>query len=79
MQRVGFRFVALDCHERDVLGLNLFHQGIHCQRRTFEHRHTEAVHVDAMSLYMLQNPADYDVLVMEKMFGDILSRYLIAP
>jgi 3-isopropylmalate dehydrogenase len=33
----------------------------------------EAVYVDAMSLYMVQNPWDFDVLVMENMFGDILS------
>lgn len=33
----------------------------------------EAVYVDAMSLYMVQNPWDYDVLVMENQFGDILS------
>jgi len=35
--------------------------------------HAEAVYVDAMSLYLVQNPADYDVLVMENQFGDILS------
>jgi 3-isopropylmalate dehydrogenase len=34
---------------------------------------TEAVYVDAMSLYMVQNPWDFDVLVMENQFGDILS------
>lgn len=33
----------------------------------------EAVYVDAMSYYMVQNPWDYDVLVMENQFGDILS------
>jgi 3-isopropylmalate dehydrogenase len=33
----------------------------------------DAVHVDAMALYMVQNPWDFDVLVMENMFGDILS------
>jgi 3-isopropylmalate dehydrogenase len=32
-----------------------------------------AVYVDAMSLYMVQNPSDFDVLVMENQFGDILS------
>ncbi|NNE00770.1 MAG: isocitrate/isopropylmalate dehydrogenase family protein [Pirellulaceae bacterium] len=32
-----------------------------------------AVYVDAMSLYMVQNPWDFDVLVMENQFGDILS------
>jgi 3-isopropylmalate dehydrogenase len=34
---------------------------------------SEAVYVDAMSLYMVQKPWDYDVLVMENQFGDILS------
>lgn len=34
------------------------------------HEHTL---VDAMSLYLVQNPAAFDVLVMENMFGDILS------
>ena len=33
----------------------------------------ESVYVDAMSLYMVQNPWDFDVLVMENQFGDILS------
>ncbi len=33
----------------------------------------DAVYVDAMSLYMVQNPWDFDVLVMENQFGDILS------
>ena len=32
-----------------------------------------AVYVDAMSLFMVQNPWDFDVLVMENQFGDILS------
>lgn len=33
----------------------------------------EAIYVDAMSLYLVQNPWDFDVLVMENQFGDILS------
>lgn len=33
----------------------------------------DAVYVDAMSLFMVQNPWDFDVLVMENQFGDILS------
>lgn len=33
----------------------------------------ERVYVDAMSLYLLQHPAHYDVVVTENMFGDILS------
>lgn len=34
---------------------------------------SDAVYVDAMSLYMVQQPWDFDVLVMENQFGDILS------
>jgi 3-isopropylmalate dehydrogenase len=34
---------------------------------------TEAVYVDAMSMYMVQDPTAFDVLVMENQFGDILS------
>lgn len=33
----------------------------------------DAAYVDAMSLYLVQNPSAYDVLVMENQFGDILS------
>jgi 3-isopropylmalate dehydrogenase len=33
----------------------------------------EAVYVDAMSLYMVECPQNFDVLVMENEFGDILS------
>ncbi len=33
----------------------------------------EAAYVDAMSLYLVQDPSCYDVLVMENQFGDILS------
>ncbi|MEM7236164.1 MAG: isocitrate/isopropylmalate family dehydrogenase, partial [Planctomycetota bacterium] len=35
--------------------------------------HADAVYVDAMSLYMVQSPQNFDVLVMENQFGDILS------
>lgn len=33
----------------------------------------EAAYVDATSLYLVQNPSAFDVLVMENQFGDILS------
>jgi 3-isopropylmalate dehydrogenase len=33
----------------------------------------DAVYVDAMSLHMVLTPSDWDVLVMENQFGDILS------
>ncbi|MHC4213873.1 MAG: isocitrate/isopropylmalate family dehydrogenase, partial [Planctomycetota bacterium] len=34
---------------------------------------TERVYVDAAALYLVQRPQDFDVLVTENMFGDILS------
>jgi 3-isopropylmalate dehydrogenase len=34
---------------------------------------SEAVYVDAMSLYLVQDPRRYDVVVTENMYGDILS------
>ncbi|MDO8541554.1 MAG: isocitrate/isopropylmalate dehydrogenase family protein [Opitutaceae bacterium] len=34
---------------------------------------TERVYVDAMALFLVQRPQDFDVLVTENMFGDILS------
>ena len=33
----------------------------------------EYAYVDAMALYLVQRPQEYDVMVMENMFGDILS------
>lgn len=41
--------------------------------RNFPDIATDAVYVDAMSLYLVQNPEDFDVLVCENQFGDILS------
>jgi 3-isopropylmalate dehydrogenase len=34
---------------------------------------TERVYVDAMTLYLVQRPHTFDVIVTENMFGDILS------
>ena len=41
--------------------------------REFPQVATERVYVDAMSLYLVQRPEAFDVLVTENMFGDILS------
>ncbi len=35
--------------------------------------HAECAYVDAMSMYLTQSPWRYDVIVVENMFGDILS------
>jgi 3-isopropylmalate dehydrogenase len=34
---------------------------------------TERIYIDASTLYLLQRPADFDVIVTENIFGDILS------
>lgn len=41
--------------------------------KDFPEVETECVYVDAMSLFMVQDPYRYDVMVTENMFGDILS------
>jgi len=41
--------------------------------RHYDDIDADAVYVDAMSLYMVERPGDFDVLVMENQFGDILS------
>jgi len=39
----------------------------------FPNVETERIYVDAASLYLVQRPHTFDVMVMENMFGDILS------
>lgn len=41
--------------------------------REFPQVETERIYVDAASLYFVQNPERFDVIVTENMFGDILS------
>jgi 3-isopropylmalate dehydrogenase len=41
--------------------------------REFPDVQTERVYVDAMTLYLVQRPHTFDVIVTENMFGDILS------
>ncbi|QDU39545.1 putative tartrate dehydrogenase/decarboxylase TtuC' [Maioricimonas rarisocia] len=41
--------------------------------KSFPEIEHDAVYVDAMSLLLVQRPQDFDVLVMENQFGDILS------
>ena len=41
--------------------------------REFPDVRTERVYVDAASLFLVQRPADFDVIVTENMFGDIIS------
>jgi 3-isopropylmalate dehydrogenase len=41
--------------------------------RDFPDVATEHVYIDAMALFLVQRPGDFDVVVTENMFGDILS------
>ena len=42
-------------------------------RRLYPQFETESIYVDAMSQFLIKNPYDYDVLVTDNLFGDILS------
>lgn len=53
--------------------LAFFREVFHDVAESYPDIDRDAVYVDAMSLYMVQNPWDFDVLVMENQFGDILS------
>lgn len=53
--------------------LALFRKVFFDVAQTYPDIESDAVYVDAMSYYMVQNPWDFDVLVMENQFGDILS------
>ncbi len=41
--------------------------------KLFPDINTDQYHVDALSMYMLQRPADFDVVVASNLFGDILT------
>ncbi len=67
------RRVAL-VDKANVLPSMAFFRGIFDEvAREFPAVETERVYVDAMALYLVQRPHDFDVIVTENMFGDILS------
>ena len=52
----------------------IFLQKIFDERKhSFTDIKSEHCYVDAMALNLIRNPWEYDVMVMENMFGDILS------
>ncbi|MBM3793605.1 MAG: isocitrate/isopropylmalate dehydrogenase family protein [Acidobacteria bacterium] len=58
----------------NVLPSMAYFRGIfHEVAKEFPEVKTDAVYVDAASLYLVQRPESFDVLVTENMFGDILS------
>ncbi len=58
----------------NVLPSMAFFRGIFEQIRTeFPAIEAEAIYVDAAALYLVQRPRDFDVIVTENLFGDILS------
>jgi 3-isopropylmalate dehydrogenase len=50
-----------------------FRSVFHSVAREYPDVEASCVYVDAMALYLLQKPHEFDVLVTENMFGDILS------
>ena len=42
-------------------------------RNEFSHIESEAKHIDAVAMELIQHPSDFDVLVTNNMYGDILS------
>ena len=58
----------------NILPSMAFFRGIFQEiSREFPEVDTEALYVDAASLHLIERPEDFDVLVTENMFGDILS------
>lgn len=51
----------------------LFREIFHELAADYPSVETEAIYVDAASLYLVQRPDSFDVMVTENMFGDILS------
>jgi tartrate dehydrogenase/decarboxylase/D-malate dehydrogenase len=43
------------------------------QSKKYPNIKTESIHVDAASMYMIQNPERFDVIVSSNLFGDILT------
>ncbi len=62
-------------HKANVLSLSdgLFLQAVGGVAQEYPQVETETVIVDACAMRLVRHPASFDVLVMENMFGDILS------
>jgi isocitrate dehydrogenase (NAD+) len=63
------------CHKADVLHLSdgLFLATAQEVANDYPFIEFEQIHVDALCLALAQDPTRYDVLVMENLFGDVLS------
>ena len=70
--RRGGKVTLVD--KSNVLPSMAFFRGIFEHIRTeFPAIEAEAIYVDAAALYLVQRPRDFDVIVTENLFGDILS------
>ena len=70
--RGGGKVTLVD--KSNVLPSMAFFRGIFEQIRTeFPAIEAEAIYVDAAALYLVKRPGDFDVIVTENLFGDILS------
>lgn len=62
-------------HKGNILKLSdaLFKDTILKEAKRYKQVKVDDAHVDAMSQWLIKNPQDYDVIVTENLFGDILS------
>ncbi|WP_324194201.1 isocitrate/isopropylmalate dehydrogenase family protein [Nocardia blacklockiae] len=62
-------------HKANVLPMTmgLFRDVCHAAAREYPGLHVDDEHVDAAAAHLVRAPGDYDVLVTENLFGDILS------
>lgn len=71
-QRTESRVTCVD--KSNVLKSYAFFRQVYDEvAATFPEIETERVYVDAMTLYQIQRPQTFDVVVAENMFGDIIS------
>jgi len=62
-------------HKANILKVSdgLFRDTIEGLKKEYKGVMVDEAHVDAMAQWLIKNPQDYDVIVTENMFGDILS------
>lgn len=62
-------------HKANILRLTdgLFRDTVYEEARNFPEVNVDEMHVDAVTLQLIKRPSQFDVLVTENMFGDIIS------
>jgi isocitrate dehydrogenase (NAD+) len=75
LARHGGRRLVTFCHKADVMRLSdgLFLECARCVADDYPFIQFEEKTIDNVCLEMARDPADFDVLVMENLFGDVIS------